>query len=78
MVGQNSWGMEGGMFVGQTAEVGRAVCCSFKPLRYDLVVNVQKDACFGLSLTLWTIFQICSQFSKIAIVEKIVKIPFFF
>ena len=34
---------------------------------YGLVINVQKDACFGLSLRLCTIFEICSQFSKIAI-----------
>ena len=38
---------------------------------YGLVVNVQKDACFGLSLTLiCTIFKICSQFLKIAILRK--------
>ena len=43
---------------------------------YGLVANVQKDACFGLSLTLCTIFKIYSQFLKIAIFEKIVKIPF--
>ena len=40
------------------------------------MANVQKDACFGLSLTLCTIFKICSQFLKIANFEKIVKIPF--
>ena len=34
------------------------------------MVNVQKDTCFGLSLTLCTIFKICSQFLKIAIFEK--------
>ena len=37
----------------------------------------KKDACFGLSWTLCTIFKICSQFSKIAIFEKIVKPRFF-
>ena len=40
------------------------------------MINVQKDACFGLSLTLFMIFKLCSQFSKMAIFEKIVKIPF--
>ena len=30
LVGQNNWGMQGGMFVGQTAWVGRAVCWSVK------------------------------------------------
>ena len=40
------------------------------------MINVQNDACFGLSLTLCTSFKICSQFSKIAIFEKVVKIPF--
>ena len=43
---------------------------------YGLVVNVQKDACFGLSWTLCTSVKICSQFSEIAIFEKIVKVPF--
>ena len=42
------------------------------------MVNVQKDACFGLSLTLCTILKVCSQFSKIAIFEKIVKKSVFF
>ena len=45
---------------------------------YVLVVNVKKDACFGLSWPLCTIFKICSQFSEIAIFEKIVKVPGFF
>ena len=40
---------------------------------YGLVINVQKDACFGLSLTLCTILEIDGQFSKNAIFEKIVK-----
>ena len=31
------------------------------------MINVQKDVCLVLSLTLCTIFEICSQFSKIAI-----------
>ena len=42
--------------------------------RYGLVVNVQKDACFGLSCTLCTIFKICSLFSEIATFKKFVKI----
>ena len=33
-----------------------------------VVGNVQKDACFGFSWTLWTIVKICSQISEIAIV----------
>ena len=32
--------------------------------RLWLVVNVQKDACFGLSLSLCTIFNVCSQISE--------------
>ena len=32
LVGQNSWDREGGMFFGQTARVGRAVCWSVKRL----------------------------------------------
>ena len=40
---------------------------------YSFVVHVQKDACFGLSLKLCTIFKICSQFSEKAIFEKLVK-----
>ena len=40
---------------------------------YSLVINVHKDASFGLILTL---FKICNQFSKFAIFGKIVKIPF--
>ena len=35
-----------------------------------------KDACFGLSLTLSTIFKVYSQFWEMAIFEKIIKIPF--
>ena len=42
-----------------------------------LVINVQKDTCFGLGLTLCTIFNIFSQFSEIAVFGKIVKIHFF-
>ena len=38
-----------------------------------MVHAVQKDAFFGLSLTLCTIFKICSQFSVKAIFEKFVK-----
>ena len=34
------------------------------------MANVQKDACFGLSLTRCTIFKICSQFLKIAIFSE--------
>ena len=34
LVSQNSWDREGGMFVGQTAGVGRAVCWSVKWLGY--------------------------------------------
>ena len=30
LVGQNNWGMQRGMFVSQTAWVGRAVCWSVK------------------------------------------------
>ena len=41
-----------------------------KGLNYDLVVNVQKDACFGFSWRLCTIFKICGQFSEIANFEK--------
>ena len=40
------------------------------------MINIQNDAGFGLSWTLCTIFKIYGQFSKIAIFEKIVKIPF--
>ena len=44
---------------------------------YDLVVNVQKDACFGLSrLTALYDFKICGQILEIAIFEKILEIPF--
>ena len=37
------------------------------------MVHVQKETCFGLSLTPRTIFKICSHFSKNAIFEKFVK-----
>ena len=40
------------------------------------MVNVQKDACFGLSWPICMIFKVFIQFSEIAIFEKIVKIPF--
>ena len=43
---------------------------------YVLVVNVQKDACFGLSWPRCAIFKICSQISEITIFKKILKIPF--
>ena len=33
LVGQNNWGMQGGMFVSQTAWVGRVVCWSVKTAR---------------------------------------------
>ena len=45
---------------------------------YGLVVNVQKDACFGLNLTLHAIFKIYGQFSENAIFEKIVFLFYFF
>ena len=35
-----------------------------------------KDPCLCVSLTLCMIFKICSQFSEMAILEKIVKNPF--
>ena len=43
---------------------------------YSLLVHVQKDEVFGLSLTLCTIFKYCSQFSENASFEKFVKNSF--
>ena len=43
---------------------------------YVSVVNVQKDACFGLSWSVSPIFKICIQFSEIEIFKKIVKLLF--
>ena len=45
-------------------------------VRYVLVVNIQKDACFGLSWPLCAIFKMCNRILEIAIFKKIVKILF--
>ena len=41
---------------------------------YSLVVHVQHDVFFGLSLILCMIFKTCSQFSENVTVEKFIKI----
>ena len=41
---------------------------------YSLVVHIQKDMFFGLSLMLCMIFKISNQFSENVIFEKFIKI----